>query len=44
MESEKEDSWIREVIGMEGVHEHNNVIRLQKSIVFKCLVPKYLKI
>ena len=44
MQSEKEDSWIGEVIGMGGVNEHNNVIRLQKSTIFKCLVPKYLKI
>ena len=35
IQSEKEDSWIGEVIGMGGINERNNLIRLHKSTLFK---------
>jgi hypothetical protein len=39
MQSEEEETWIGEVIGMVGVHEHK-VTRLRESSLFKYLVPK----
>ena len=44
MQSEKEETWIGKVMGMGGVNEHNKVIMLNKNPLFKCFVPKYLKI